>query len=43
MSSELKKKQIENCKDKLQTLQSWRNKGMILALNKLFLVLTMFY
>jgi hypothetical protein len=37
------KKQIENCKDKLQTLQSLINKGMILALSKLFLVITMFY
>jgi hypothetical protein len=38
-----KMKQIENYKDKLQTLQPWRNKGMILAIGKLFLVLTMFY
>jgi hypothetical protein len=37
------KKQIENCKDKLQTLQSLINEGMILALSKLFLVITMFY
>jgi hypothetical protein len=39
----VKEKQIESCKDKLQTLQYWRNKCMILALSKLFLVLTMFY
>jgi hypothetical protein len=39
----VKKKQIQSCNNKLQTLQYWRNKGMILALGKLFLVLTMFY
>jgi hypothetical protein len=39
----VKEKQIESCKNKMQTLQYWRNKGMILALSKLFLVLTMFY
>jgi hypothetical protein len=31
----VKEKQIESCKNKLQTLQYWRNKGMILALHKL--------
>jgi hypothetical protein len=39
----VKEKQIESSKDKLQTLQFWRNKGMMLALSKLFLVQTMFY
>jgi hypothetical protein len=39
----VKEKQIESRTNKLQTLQYWRNKGMILALSKLLLVLTMFY
>jgi hypothetical protein len=39
----VKWKQIGSCKNKWQTLQSWRNKGMILALSKLVLVLTVFY
>jgi hypothetical protein len=33
----VKEKQIESCTNKLQTLQYWRNKGIILALSKLFL------
>jgi hypothetical protein len=39
----VKEKQIESCTNKLQTLQHWKNKGMILAHSKLFLILTMFY
>jgi hypothetical protein len=39
----IKEKQIESHGRKLNILHYWRNIGMILALSKLFLLLTMFY